>query len=100
MYIKQYSGNFTCKDLRTYGANMCFIMLSSKIEGISNPKKSLKIILEQTAKNLGHTPSITKKSYVCKKLIDKYLENPLNFKHIKHPRQFLLSVLLGPNGIS
>ena len=98
-YIKKNMGEqFTCKDLRTYSANVLFIeyflknVNSSKTLHIinnqstrttlhnmqSNNQSKNKIILEsikQSAQKLGHSRGICKKSYISDSLLNYCLES-------------------------
>ena len=71
-YLKNNMGSeFTCKDFRTYSANVLFIRSFLKN---SNPVKNVKrFILEcidSTAQQLGHTRSVSRKSYISNNLLD------------------------------
>ena len=72
-YIKTNMGNeYTCKDFRTYSANILFI--KAFLKNTRNCKlKSKKIILkciDSTAELLGHTRNISRKSYISTNLLD------------------------------
>ena len=71
-YLKTFFGNeYTCKDFRTYSANVLFIesfLKNSKKE--SNPKKIILRSMDYSALKLGHTRNISKKSYISNHLID------------------------------
>jgi len=80
--LKAYIGDeYTCKDFRTYSANVIFIK-----SFLTNAKKSEKgtpllnnIILDsinESAKQLGHTKTISKKNYISNKLIDFIIDYP------------------------
>jgi DNA topoisomerase-1 len=80
-YLKEHMGKeFTCKDFRTYSANILFIQ-----SFLNNNNNSEKKIIEYSIKNsailLGHSDSISKKSYISGSLI-QYCIN--NFKKAKN----------------
>ena len=71
-YLKNNMGpEYTCKDFRTYSANILFIKAflknSKKNEHI---KKVIIKSIDDSAKLLGHTRSICKKSYISENLIN------------------------------
>jgi DNA topoisomerase-1 len=71
-YLKEHMGNdYTCKDFRTYSANILFI--KAFLKNAKNQHKSKKIILksiDSTAEHLGHTRNISRKSYISNNLLD------------------------------
>jgi len=71
-YLKNNMGKeFTCKDFRTYSANILFI--KAFLKNARGKPKSKKIILESidsTAEQLGHTRNISRKSYISNTLLD------------------------------
>lgn len=76
-FIKKYMGNnFTCKDFRTWGANMLFIKYAF------DKNLKLKEIIIKISKKLGHTPQICKKSYILQNIIELYNKNKLQKKNI------------------
>ena len=71
-YLKQNMGKeYTCKDFRTYSANILFI--KAFLKNSRNEKPSKKIILksiDSTAQQLGHSRNISRKSYISNNLLD------------------------------
>jgi DNA topoisomerase-1 len=71
-YLKRNMGKeYTCKDFRTYSANILFI--KSFLKNSQNEKQSKKIILksiDSTAQQLGHSRNISRKSYISNNLLD------------------------------
>ena len=71
-YLKEHMGrDYTCKDFRTYSANILFI--KAFLRKARGNKKSKKIILssiDSTAEQLGHTRNISRKSYISNNLLD------------------------------
>ena len=62
---------YTCKDFRTYSANMLFIksFLKNKSKNIK-PRKIILNSIDESAKQLGHTRTVSRKSYISESLID------------------------------
>jgi len=71
-YLKTNMGSeYTCKDFRTYSANILFI--KAFLKNAKNNVKIKKTILESidsTAEQLGHTRNISRKSYISNNLLD------------------------------
>ena len=75
-YLKKSMGKeYTCKDFRTYSANVLFIKAFLKNVGLFNNRKEciLKSI-DESAKQLGHSRNISRKSYISDTLLDHCLE--------------------------
>ena len=72
VFLKENMGNnYTCQDFRTYSANVLFIksfLYNAKKE--SNVKKVILKSIDSSAKQLGHTRSISKKSYISDNLLN------------------------------
>ena len=89
--------NITCKDLRTWNANIIFLKnLKKEIDNLndsyylkdSNKKMKLrkKLIInsiKNTAISLHHTPTICKNSYILKKIIEEIEENDTIINQMK-----------------
>uniref|UniRef100_A0A6C0I831 DNA topoisomerase n=1 Tax=viral metagenome TaxID=1070528 RepID=A0A6C0I831_9ZZZZ len=70
-YLKEHMGDYTCKDFRTYSANTLFIKFFLKnCKKQNNVKKILIKSIDQSAELLGHSRSISKKSYISNHLLD------------------------------
>jgi len=71
-YLKTNMGKeYTCKDFRTYSANMLFINSFLKnCKTVYSPKKCVLMSIDESAQHLGHTRSISRKSYISESLID------------------------------
>lgn len=85
-YLKENMGeDFTCKDFRTYAANVSFVKYILSLNEIPKKKKdikkNIKDAIEYTANLLKNTPSIAKKSYISHTIIQKYEKNPRFFKN-------------------
>lgn len=101
-YIQQHMGSqFTIKDFRTYGANYYFIkaLLHETDKRIPKNnkimKKNILNAIKVSAKHLGHTKAISKKSYVMAFCLDMYQNNPEFFIERKKsdPNKVLLEIL-------
>jgi DNA topoisomerase-1 len=76
-YLKRFMGpEYTCKDFRTYSANILFIKSFLKnsrsvINGTSTAvKRCVLRSIDDSARELGHTRSISRKSYISHDLVD------------------------------
>ena len=69
-FLKENMGeNYTCKDFRTYSANVLFIKYF--LRNIKKGKKKCIIqSIDSAAKELGHTRNISKKSYISDNLLN------------------------------
>jgi DNA topoisomerase-1 len=70
-YLKQHMGGYTCKDFRTYSANIVFI--KTFLKKLKENKPIVKLILQsidESAQSLGNSRTICKKSYISDNLIN------------------------------
>ena len=92
-YLREHLGKeYTCKDFRTYSANILFI--KSFLKKSKNSNFSKKIVLEsidESAESLGHTRNICKKSYISNTLID-YCLNQFSEAAGSSPSELLTKV--------
>jgi len=76
-FLKENMGKeYTCKDFRTYSANVLFIkafLKNSKKEKC--PKKIILESIDSSAKELGHSRNISRKSYISTNLLDYCLDS-------------------------
>lgn len=86
IFIQEYMGSkFTIKDFRTYASNFHFIKALLKVTKAKKPitpqiiKKNLNLAIKSAAKQLSHTQSISKKSYIFSFLIEMYMAEPSYF---------------------
>lgn len=102
LYIQENMGiDYSIKDFRTYGANYHFIrsLLKETQRRTPNDRKAIKknIInaFKSTARQLKHTKSISKKSYVMNFALELYQNNPELFVEHKNedPNDFLIILL-------
>ena len=84
MYLKKY--NVTCKDLRTWNANIIFLKnVKHELElwnkdqtsELKIRKKIIRESLKKTASSLHHTPAICKSSYIYKDILNKIEDNDI-----------------------
>ena len=77
-FLKENMGKeYTCKDFRTYSANILFIKEFLKLKKSKNDIPIKKLILQSidsSAKQLGHTRNISRKSYISNNLLDYCLD--------------------------
>src|SRR5262249_35450566 len=77
-YIQSIIGNdFTAKDFRTWaGTLLCSIALAMQGQGESRTerKRKFKRAVEATAEQLANTAAVCRKSYVCPRILDEYME--------------------------
>ena len=70
-YLKEHMGKeYTCKDFRTYSANILFIKSFLKNCKHGKPKHVILKSIDESAQLLGHTRNISKKSYISNNLLD------------------------------
>ena len=84
--------NITCKDLRTWNANIIFLknfkkelenIELTKYEDVKIRKKMIRTAIQNTAKSLHHTSTICKSSYIFKKIIEEIENNSTIYNRIK-----------------
>jgi DNA topoisomerase-1 len=79
-YLKRFMGKeYTCKDFRTYSANILFIHSflknAKKVLKQTQVKKCVLHSIDESAKLLGHTRNISRKSYISNTLLDYCLDS-------------------------
>ena len=88
-YIKDLWGKeYSCKDIRTYQANIQLIKELMTLKDRSH-KKNIKNATESSAELLGHSVSICKKNYLCEHINKLYMDNPKKFTSGKKPVNIL-----------
>lgn len=77
-YIQKVIGEtFTAKDFRTWaGTLFCAMSLAAQeVTGTKKERKrNIKKAIEDTAAQLGNTPTVCRASYICPRLLDEYME--------------------------
>jgi DNA topoisomerase I len=95
-FIKKF-GPYTAKDFRTFNANVHLLCELDRIPVVSDStktqvKKNVTRAVKQVAKFLNNTPTICRKEYCSKVIIDDYLVDPIMFKQqlnqIKGDKQY------------
>jgi DNA topoisomerase-1 len=77
-YLKQHMGEkYTCKDFRTYSANVLFIkaFLKNSPQSGGSPKRFILQCIDESADQLGHSRSISRKSYISGNLLEHCTEH-------------------------
>ena len=91
-YLQETMGqDFTCKDFRTYASNLLFVDMLSKLPlptDLKENKRNLVKAFSYTSHKLGHTPLISKKSYIMPHIYKQYETNPRVF-YKKRPKILL-----------
>jgi DNA topoisomerase-1 len=76
-YIQSIVGqDFTAKDFRTWaGTLLCSIALAMEGQGASKTdrKRRMRKAVVATSEQLGNTPTVCRKSYICPRLLDEYM---------------------------
>ena len=89
-YIQSVVGdNFTAKDFRTWaGTLLCSIALAMQGQADSKTarRRKLRKAVVTTSEQLGNTPAVCKKSYICPRLMDEY-ENGKPFESLRKTRK-------------
>ncbi len=97
-YIQSIIGqSFTAKDFRTWaGTLLCSIALGMQGQGKSKAerKRKIKRAIDATAEQLGNTAAVCRKSYVCPRLLDEYMEGK-PFEMLRRQRKGSPVVRLG-----
>ena len=75
-YLKDHMGKeYTCKDFRTWSANIVFIKAFLKNSKKDYGKKVVLQSIDESARELGHTRNISRKSYISNTLLDYCLDS-------------------------
>lgn len=94
-YIQSNMGpDFTIKDFRTFAANYYFVktLLKKTKPTNNNIKKNIINAIKISAKHLGHTHNISKKSYIMNYIVSLYMTHPKFF--IEHRTDNPIDILL------
>ena len=106
-YLKSYHPNLTCKMFRTYSANHECIKKLSNLkpeESVTKRKKQVLSVLRDIAEKHHHTAAVSRSSYLHEDIINRYLENPEDWKNQyrkygnnKYPDKFLIHIIKTSN---
>ena len=92
-YLKKLWGQrFSCKDIRTYQANVKLIEELMK-KSNKTPKQHFEYSLQESAELLGHTKNVSKKSYICPSIKEVFLSETEKFKRARKSSSMLLYCL-------
>lgn len=103
-HVNQYlqgviGSDFTAKDFRTWaGTLICSVALGylGEAETLRKKKSNVKKAIDATARSLGNTPAVCRKSYICPALLDGYIEGRPMIK----PRKGLDGTPVAKRGLS
>ena len=76
-YLKEVIGPFTAKDFRTWGGTLLaaeFLAEAGVAETEKQARQTLVDCVKYVAADLGNTPAVTRSSYICPVIFDRYLE--------------------------
>lgn len=76
-YLREVIGPFTAKDFRTWGGTLLaaeFLAEAGAPETERVARKTLVECVKYVAADLGNTPAVTRGSYICPVIFDRYLE--------------------------
>jgi DNA topoisomerase I len=76
-YLREVIGPFTAKDFRTWGGTLLaaeYLAEAGAPESDRAARKTLVECVKYVAADLGNTPAVTRSSYVCPVIFDRYLE--------------------------
>ncbi|SEI90431.1 DNA topoisomerase-1 [Deinococcus reticulitermitis] len=76
-YLREVIGPFTAKDFRTWGGTLLaaeYLAENGTEDSERRAKKVLVDCVKFVAEDLGNTPAVTRGSYICPVIFDRYLE--------------------------
>ena len=76
-YLREVIGPFTAKDFRTWGGTLLaaeYLAENGTEDSERRAKKVLVDCVKVVAEDLGNTPAVTRSSYICPVIFDRYLE--------------------------
>lgn len=76
-YLKDVIGPFTAKDFRTWGGTLLAAEFLAQAGAPQNEREARKVLVEcvkAVAADLGNTPAVTRASYICPVIFDRYQE--------------------------
>jgi len=76
-YLRDVIGPFTAKDFRTWGGTLLAAEYLAEV-GVQDTERAARRVLvdcvKHVAADLGNTPAVTRASYICPVIFDRYLE--------------------------
>jgi DNA topoisomerase I len=79
-YLREVIGPFTAKDFRTWGGTLLAAEFLAELGAPENEKAARQALVEcvkYVAADLGNTPAVTRASYICPVIFDRYLEGKI-----------------------
>lgn len=76
-YLREVIGPFTAKDFRTWGGTLLaaeFLAEAGTADTERSAKRTLVECVKYVADDLGNTPAVTRGSYICPVIFDRYLD--------------------------
>ena len=76
-YLREVIGPFTAKDFRTWGGTLLAAEFLAELGAPESEKAARQALVEcvkYVAADLGNTPAVTRASYICPVIFDRYLE--------------------------
>lgn len=76
-YLREMIGPFTAKDFRTWGGTLLAAEFLAQQGVADNERQARKVLVDcvrQVAADLGNTPAVTRGSYICPVIFDRYLQ--------------------------
>ncbi|CAM3841507.1 DNA topoisomerase IB [Deinococcus frigens] len=76
-YLKEVIGPFTAKDFRTWGGTLLAAEYLAEAGVAGTERAARKVLVDcvkHVAEDLGNTPAVTRGSYICPVIFDRYLE--------------------------
>ncbi|MBZ9713415.1 DNA topoisomerase IB [Deinococcus multiflagellatus] len=76
-YLREVIGPFTAKDFRTWGGTLLaaeFLAEAGVADTERQARRTLVECVKYVASDLGNTPAVTRSSYICPVIFDRYLD--------------------------
>ncbi len=76
-YIREFMGDFTAKDFRTWGGTLiAAIALAERgpVEGKGEQRRIVAAVMRKVGDRLGNTPAVARSSYVAPAVVEQYLD--------------------------
>ncbi|MBZ9750557.1 DNA topoisomerase IB [Deinococcus sp. HMF7604] len=77
-YLGEVIGPFTAKDFRTWGGTLLAAEYLAEVGVADTDRQARKVLVEcvkYVAADLGNTPAVTRSSYICPVIFDRYLDS-------------------------
>ncbi len=76
-YIREYMGDFTAKDFRTWGGTLIAAIAFAErgpVEGKGEQRRVVAAVMRKVGDRLGNTPAVARSSYVSPAVVEQYLD--------------------------